>query len=219
MSAVSDIELTRARHKGSKERDVLDALLDEVVVGHVGVVRGGQPVVLPTAIARDGERVLLHGSTGSPWMTLAAGGAPICLEVTAMDALVVARSAFESGIRYRSAVLFGSCERLSGQAHGVALDLLTERLLPGRTLEVRSSSRRELAATMVLALPISQWSLKVSAGWPEDEATDVAGDAWAGVVPLVQSWGEPMAAPSLRPGIPVPESVHRLRGVASAAGQ
>jgi hypothetical protein len=154
--------------------------------------------------------LLLHGSTGSPWIRAAAAGAPVCVQVTAADAIIVARSAFESSLRYRSAVLFGVCESLDGPPKQAALDVLTDHLIPGRTREVRRPTAKELAATLVLALPIAEWSLKVSGGWSEDPESDIAGDAWAGVLPIVTSYGEPAGAPDLRPGIAVPASVRQL---------
>jgi hypothetical protein len=201
---------TRLPEKASTDRATLDRLLDSALVGHFGLVAGdGTPVLLPTAVIRDGDRVLAHGSTGSRWMRMLAGGAPTALAVTAYDGLIVARSAFESSIRYRSAVLFGRCSPVTDDKERV-LDLVTERLLPGRVAEIRRPSRAELAATLVLALPIEDWSLKVSDGWPEDEPEDVAGPAWAGVVPLRVSYDAPQPAPDLARGIEVPESVRAL---------
>jgi hypothetical protein len=130
--------------------------------------------------------------------------------VTAHDAVVVARSAFESSMRYRSAVLFGTCTALAGDAKLRALDVVTDALIPGRVQELRRPLPREVAATLVLALPIAQWSLKASHEWPDDAAEDVAGEAWAGVVPVHTRYGDPMPAPDLRAGIPVPPSVRRL---------
>jgi nitroimidazol reductase NimA-like FMN-containing flavoprotein (pyridoxamine 5'-phosphate oxidase superfamily) len=205
--------VTRLREKQRTDRAELDALLDSVHVGHFAIVRDGAPVVFPTAVVRAGNRVLAHGSTGSPWLRALAAGAPTSLAVTAMDGIVVARSAFESSIHYRSAVLFGSCTVVGDGAAGDkvrALDLITEALIPGRPAELRRPTEKELAATLVLALPIEHWSLKVSAGWPDDPAEDVAGDTWAGVVPLAPRYGEPVPAPDLRPGIPVPGSVRSL---------
>lgn len=205
--------LTRLPEYAVADRARLDQLLDEQIVGHVGLVRAdGYPVVLPTAIARDGDRLLMHGSTGSRWMRRIADGAPVCVEVTAAEGIIVARSAFESSLRYRSAVLFGACEQLAGAGKERALDVLTNRLIPGRAAEVRRPTGKELAATLVLALPITEWSLKVSGGWPDDPEEDVDGDAWAGVVPVVMAYADPLAAPDLRPGIPVPGSVRRLTG-------
>jgi nitroimidazol reductase NimA-like FMN-containing flavoprotein (pyridoxamine 5'-phosphate oxidase superfamily) len=201
-------KVTRLREKVRTERAALDALLDSTIVGHFALtLDDGSPVVLPTAVARDGDRVLAHGSTGSRWMRRLADGAPTCLAITALDGLVVARSAFESSLHYRSAVLFGSCTVLPAAQKEAALDLLTEALLPGRAAEVRRPSRRELEATLVLALPITEWSLKVSDGWPDDPPEDVAGPAWAGVVPLQVRRATPVPAPDLRPGIPLPPSV------------
>jgi uncharacterized protein len=201
---------TRLPELAVTDRAAVDALLDTARVGHVGLVADGHPLVIPTAIARDGDNVLVHGSTGSRWMRLLAGGAPACLTVTVVDGLVLARSAFESSMHYRCAVLFGSFSPVDGDEKPHALDVLVDALLPGRSAEVRPSTGKELAATMVLALPIVEWSLKVSGGWPEDPPDDVAGAAWAGVVPLSQRAGTPRPAPDLRDGIPVPTSVHSL---------
>jgi uncharacterized protein len=201
---------TRLPELASTDRAALDLLLDTALVGHFGLVAAdGTPVVVPTAVIRDGDRVLAHGSTGSRWMRMLAEGTPTALAVTAYDGLIVARSAFESSIRYRSAVLFGRCSTVTEDKERV-LDLVTERLLPGRVAEIRRPSRAELAATLVLALPIEDWSLKVSDGWPEDEPDDVAGPAWAGVVPLRWSYDVPLPAPDLAPGIDVPDSVRAL---------
>lgn len=205
--------ITRLREKGRTERADLDALLDSCILGHFGVADDdGRPVVIPTAVVRDGDRVLAHGSTGSQWMRRLAAGAPTCLTVTALDGVVVARSAFESSLHYRSAVLFGACAPVADIER--ALDLITERLIPGRAAEIRTSRRSELAATLVLELPITEWSLKVSDGWPDDAEDDIDGDAWAGVVPMVTSYADPRPAPDLRAGIPVPPSVRALRAAA-----
>jgi uncharacterized protein len=203
--------ITRLREKGSTDRVELEALLDSVRVGHFALNdASGRPVVLPTAVVRDGDRVLAHGSTGSPWIRALAAGAPTCLAVTSVDGLVVARSAFESSMHYRSAVLFGTCVRVTAQDKVRALDLITDALLPGRVAELRRPNDRELAATQVIALPIEQWSLKVSAGWPDDPPEDVEGEAWAGVIRKVTNYRAPVAAPDLRDGIALPESVRRL---------
>jgi hypothetical protein len=150
-------------------------------------------------------------------MRALAEGAATCLAVTEVSGLVVARSAFESSLHYRSAVLFGSCAPVATADKPAALDAITEALLPGRTAELRRPTDRELAATLVLALPIVEWSLKVSSKWPEDPPEDVAGDAWAGVLPFSNGYEAPQNAPDLRPGIDVPPSVRRLAGRARAA--
>ena len=218
-NAVPQTEVTRLGEKQVRERGALDALLDEARVGHVGVVRSdGTPLVIPTAVARDGDRVLLHGSTGSPWLRLVAGGAPVSVAVTSLDGLVFARSAFESSMHYRSAVLFGVCRLITDPvAKGHALDVLTDALMPGRVAEVRRPNPKELAATQVLELAIKHWSLKVSAGWPEDPPADVEGPTWAGVVPLRPVFGAPVDAPDLRDGIEPPASVRAVTDQARPA--
>jgi nitroimidazol reductase NimA-like FMN-containing flavoprotein (pyridoxamine 5'-phosphate oxidase superfamily) len=202
--------ITRLPEKARFERADLDQLLDTVVIGHVGLVVDDLPVVVPTAVVRDGDQLLLHGSTGSRWMRLIADGTPIAVAVTGFDGLVVARSAFESSIHYRSAVLFGQCAVVGSESKRRCLDLLTTALLPGRLAEIREPTVKELAATLVLALPIERWSLKVSAGWPDDPPSDVAGAAWAGVIPAQISYGNPLPAPDLRAGIEPPPSVRRF---------
>jgi nitroimidazol reductase NimA-like FMN-containing flavoprotein (pyridoxamine 5'-phosphate oxidase superfamily) len=207
-------QLTRLRDKARTDRAELDRLLDAAILAHIGIADGrGGAVVIPTAMARDGDSILVHGSTGSGWMRRAAAGGPACVTVTELNGIVVARSSFESSFHYRSAVLFGAFTRLAAADLRRALDVLTEHFIPGRTAELRTPHDREVAATMVLRMPIREWSLKVSDGWPEDEPDDIAGDTWAGVIPLTaQQPGAPRTAPDLRPGIPVPPSVHGLTG-------
>src|SRR5262245_23256281 len=209
---MSRTTITRLSRKASQDRAALNHLLDTVHIGHFAIVGDdGHPAVLPTATVRDGDRVLVHGSTGSGWLRRLAVGAPTSLAVTSFDGLVVARSAFESSMRYRSAVLFGQCAAITQQdAKRRALDIITDALIPGRSAEVRASTAKELAAVLVLALPIAEWSLKVSEGWPDDPPDDVAGPAWAGVLPVVQRYDPPLAAPDLPDGIPLPVSVQRL---------
>ena len=201
---------SRLAGKASTERARLDELLDSALIAHVGLVVDDGPLVIPTGFARDGDRILLHGSTGSRWLRALAAGTPVCVTVTTLDGIVVARSAFESSMHYRSACLFGICSTLGGDEAARALGLFTEAVLPGRAAEIRASTARELAATLVVALPIEQWSLKVSNGWPDDPDEDVAGDAWAGVVSVGTVHQPPVSAPDLRPGISVPASVRRL---------
>jgi nitroimidazol reductase NimA-like FMN-containing flavoprotein (pyridoxamine 5'-phosphate oxidase superfamily) len=204
-------QITRLPELASQERRDLNALLDEAKVGHFALQAEGHPVVIPTAIARDGDAILAHGSTGSRWMRALASGVPTALGVTLLEGIVVARSAFESSMHYRSAVVFGSCETVENATEKrVALDHITNALLPGRVAELRDPTMKELAATLVLRLAIEEWSLKISADWPEDPVSDVDGPAWAGVVPMTAVYGEPLPAPGLRAGIDVPASVRRL---------
>lgn len=201
---------SRKPGRGRDDRDALDALLDEVLVGYLGVSLDEGPLVLPVGFARDRDRVLLHGSTGSHRMRVLAEGAEVCFTVAKLDALKVSRSAFGTGMQYRSACLFGRCQLLTGADQLAALHAYTDRYLPGRSGEVRPVSAKERAATMVLALPIETWSMKVADGFPDDDPDDVAGEAWAGLVPLLGGFAAPIANPDLRPGTAVPASVLAL---------
>ena len=205
-----ELSAIRMPERMSTLRADLDALLDSQFLAHVSLAPDGDPVVFPTLIARDGDRVLIHGSTGSRWMRALAAGASACVAITDIGGIVVARSAFESSIHYRSAMLFGSFAPVPDPV--AAQEILTNRVLPGRTEEVRPSTTKELAATMTLQLPIDQWSLRVGEGWPEDPDEDVAGDAWAGVIHFAAPAVTVEAAPDLRPGIPVPTSVRAWQG-------
>lgn len=209
---IPSTRVTRLDEKQSASRDALDDLLASTPLATIALVRDGHPVAFPTGFARIGDEFVIHGSTGSPWMRALAAGAQAAVSVTALDGVVVARSGFESSFRYRSATLFGVFERIPDADKPPYLDALTDSFIPGRVAELRASTRRELAATLALRLPIGadNWSLKVSAGWPEDPDEDVEGDAWAGVVPMSVGYGTPEPAPDLRPGIPVPDSVRNL---------
>jgi nitroimidazol reductase NimA-like FMN-containing flavoprotein (pyridoxamine 5'-phosphate oxidase superfamily) len=206
--------ISRLSEKQDTSRSALDALLDSTPLATVALVRDGHPVIFPTGFARIGDDLVIHGSTGSPWLRALATGLPAAVSVTTLDGVVVARSAFESSFRYRSAALFGTFEQLPDDDKVGLLEILTDNFIPGRVAELRPSNRRELAATLALKLPIAEdnWSLKISAGWPEDPEEDVAGSAWAGVVPMAMAYGAPEPAPDLTPGIPLPDSVRAMSG-------
>lgn len=207
-------EVTRLSERQIRDRAQLDALLDSTPLVTVAFVRDGHPVALPIGFARIGDELVIHGSTGSPWLRELADGAPASACVTALDGVVVARSGFESSFRYRSAVLFGSFTKIDGDAKNDYLTALLDTFIPGRSAELRGSTDKELAATLVLALPITadNWSLKVAAKWPDDEPGDVAAGGWGGVVPVSMTYGEPLRAPDCDPGIPVPPSVLSMTG-------
>lgn len=196
--------MRRLPEKQVHDRDVLNRLLDAALVAHVAVVDGDQPYVLPVALARDGDRLIFHGSTASRLFTALATGAPTCVTVTLVDGLVLARSQFESSMHYRSAMVLGRCSVLEGDEKHQALLTLTEHLMPGRGADARPAAPQELRATTVLALPIEEWSLKVSDGPPDDADDDLDRPVWAGTVPLQRTWGAPVAAPDLRVDAPVP---------------
>jgi uncharacterized protein len=187
---------------------VLHAVLDAGLVAHVAVVDGsGQPYVVPVAYARDGERVLFHGSTGSRLFRALADGAPTCLTVTLLDGLVVARSAFESSMHYRAVMVLGTCTVVSGTAKREALHTITEHLMPGRWDDIRAPHKKEVAATTILSLSLDEASVKVSEGQPDDPDEDIAGPAWAGIVPLRETYGRPEPADNLASGIALPAYV------------
>jgi nitroimidazol reductase NimA-like FMN-containing flavoprotein (pyridoxamine 5'-phosphate oxidase superfamily) len=206
--------VTRISEKQDASRSRLDELLDSTPLATVALVRDGHPVIFPTGFARIGDDVVIHGSTGSPWMRALAAGAPAAVSVTTLDGVVVARSSFESSFQYRSATVFGVFEQVPEADKLGYLDTVTEKFIPGRVAELRKSTRKELAATLALRMPIGadSWSLKISDGWPEDPDEDVAGDAWAGVVPMTVNYGEPQSAPDLTPGIALPGSVRAMTG-------
>jgi hypothetical protein len=174
----------RLPEKAVSDRAVLDAVLDAGLVAHVGIATDGQPFVMPCGYARDGDRLLLHGSTGSRLFRALAAGSPVCVTVTLLDGLVVATSLFESSMHYRSAVVLGSGAAVTGPEKRRALDVLADALLPGRRVDARPPNRRELAATTVVAIPLDEWSVKVSDSPPDYVADDEGWHPWAGVVPL-----------------------------------
>lgn len=205
------------------DRAALDDVLDSAVVAHVGVVRAdGTPIVLPLLHARDGDRLLLHGSTGGGLLRAAAAGAPVAVAVTVIDGLVLARSMFDSSANYRSAVVFGRCHPVPAERKLAALRALSDRLLPGRWDEVRMPTPKELAATLVLELPLAEASVKVRSGPPSDHEDEADDDGsvrseegvrtqWWGVVPLTTTAGAPVAAPGVATSR-LPDSVRRLLG-------
>ena len=206
---VSRTAVRRLPEKQVHERAGLDAVLDAGLVAHVAVPgEDGQPFVVPVAYARDGDSVLFHGSTASRLFRSLAAGAPTCLTVTLFDGLVLARSVFESSMHYRSAMVLGTASTLEGDDQLRGLERVSEHLMPGRWADARQPNRKELAATLVLSLPLVEWSVKVSDGPPEDATDDLALPVWAGVLPIHQEYGEPTPAPDLRDGLDVPDYVH-----------
>ena len=195
----------RIPEKAVTDRSVAYEILDAGVVAHLAVSDDeGQPYVVPVGYARDGDAVLFHGSTGSRLFRGLATGQRTCLTVTLLDGMVLARSTFESSMQYRGVMVLGECQVLEGEAKDDALERITEPLLPGRWADARHPNKKELAATLVLSLPLDEISVKVSDGPPEDEPDDVSRPVWAGVVPLHHTYGEPVDAPDLVEAFPVP---------------
>jgi nitroimidazol reductase NimA-like FMN-containing flavoprotein (pyridoxamine 5'-phosphate oxidase superfamily) len=206
------IRVRRAPHKGRYDRATIDAVLDGGLVAHVAFVDGDQPCCIPMLYARVGDRIFVHGSSASRLMRTLATGAPACLTVTTVHGLVLARSAFEHSANYESAVVFGRFEVVEDPDERLAaFEAFTEKVLPGRWSEVRPPNRKELKATLILALEIDQASAKVRTGPPDDDdSEDAALETWAGVVPIVTAFGTPEPSPGLRPGIAPGASVTRL---------
>lgn len=192
------------------DRAALDALLDSQWAGVLSCVTDDGPLAVPLLYARDGDRVLLHGSTGAGALRAVAAGASAVLTVFAIDALVVAPTTFESSVNYRSATIRGQLSLVEPKEP--ALDVFSETLIPGRTAEVRASTRKELAKTMALSLPIGvdNWLLKVADDWPATpEEAGAEADVWSGLVPVRTVLGPPVPAP-WSVDLPLPPSVRRL---------
>ncbi|WP_167099213.1 pyridoxamine 5'-phosphate oxidase family protein [Mycobacterium sp. DL592] len=207
-------QVTRLAEKQNTSRARLDELLDSTPLATIALIREGHPVILPIGCARIGDELVIHGSTGSPWLRQLADGAQAAVSVTALDGVLVARSGFESSFQFRSAVLFGTFEVVPEADKVTYLETLTDTFIPGRVAELRPSNRKELAATLVLRMAIGQdnWSLKIGDGWPEDPDEDVAAGAWAGIVPLTTVYGEPRRAPDCAVDTPIPPSVKAMVG-------
>jgi nitroimidazol reductase NimA-like FMN-containing flavoprotein (pyridoxamine 5'-phosphate oxidase superfamily) len=194
----------RARY----DRATVDAILDEGLVCHVGFVDEGQPFVIPSAYARDGDRLILHGSAASRMVKVLAAGAPACVTVTLLDGLVLARSGFHHSMNYRSVVVLGrAAEIVDPDAKRRALDAIVEHVAPGRAASLRPPSEKELRATRVVALRLDEASAKVRTGPPKDDEADYALPVWAGELPLRLEPLAPVADPHAGAAIPPPPHV------------
>ena len=207
-AATSRTALHRRKMRGSYDRAVVHAILDEALVCHIGFAEGG-PVVLPTTFVRDGESLFVHGAAGGRFLRTLAGGAPVCVTVTLLDGLVLARSAFHHSMNYRSVVVFGIAQSVTDrEAKLHAMRLLVDKISPGRSAQAREPSEQELAATSILAIPLDEVSAKVRSGPPLGEENDMGRAIWAGVVPVVLGTGalvphEPLTAPYEEPALPL----------------
>jgi uncharacterized protein len=212
LSGTERTALHRHKERGRNSREDLHAVLDAGLICHLGVIIAGVPVVLPTAYGRAGDRLYLHGSSANRSL-LAADGQEVCVTVTHLDGIVCARAVFSHSMNYRCAVVFGTArlvrdpgERMNG------LRVITEHLVPGRWEAARRPSRKEMAATAVLEVPLAEASVKVRSGPPSDDPADLDLDVWAGVLPAVLTFGEQQPDPALAPGIGVPEHIRALAG-------
>jgi len=194
--------------RGSYDLESIASVLDAGLIGHVGFVADGQPFVMPMAYGRIDEHVYLHASTASRIIRCLREGAPLCLTVTILDGLVLARSLFHHSMNYRSVVVLGNpVEVTDEQEKLAALDAVAEHLLPGRSGEARRPNERELEVTAVLRLSLAEASVKARTGPPGDEEEDYALDVWAGVIPLQRRTLPPQADARMPEGRPLPESV------------
>jgi nitroimidazol reductase NimA-like FMN-containing flavoprotein (pyridoxamine 5'-phosphate oxidase superfamily) len=211
------VRLRRKRERGCYDRTVVDEILDEGLVAHLGICDpDGQPLVIPTLHARAGDVVYCHGSAASRTLRALAGGAPACLTVTLVDGLVLARAVMHHSANYRSAMILGSATVVDDpQEKLAALRAIVEHIVPGRWDHARHPTENEMKATSVLALPISEFSAKVRTGPPLDDEEDYGLDFWAGVLPIEQRFGPPLADPRLADAIAEPAHAAAYRGPGS----
>jgi nitroimidazol reductase NimA-like FMN-containing flavoprotein (pyridoxamine 5'-phosphate oxidase superfamily) len=207
------VRVRRRRERGRYEREVVDAILDEALIAHLGIAgTDGQPLVIPTLHARCGDVVYCHGSAASRTLRALAAGAPACLTVTLLDALVLARSAMHHSANYRSVMLLGQATVVTGRDEKLAaLEAIVEHIVPGRWADVRWPTENELKATSILALPIEEASAKIRSGPPLDDEEDYSMDVWAGVIPLASGPMPPEADPRLPAAIAAPPYVSGYR--------
>ena len=195
----------RLPKRAEYDREAVYAILDEGMICHVGFVVGGQPFVIPTGYARIDERLYIHGSQASRMLRTLEGGVEVCLTVTLLDGLVLARSAFHHSMNYRSVVVFGRATAVEDEAEKLeALRAFSEHVIRGRWAEVRAPSPQELKGTLVLALPLEEASAKIRTGPPLDDEEDYQLPVWAGVLPLHIAAGAPIEDPLLPPDTPAP---------------
>ena len=206
----SRTRLRRRPQRGHFERATIHAILDEALVCHVGFADAGHPVVIPMTYARVGDALYLHGAPRNRMLGLLESGVPVCVTVTLLDGLVLARSAFHQSMNYRAVMLFGRATAVTDPAESeAALRAVVEHVIPGRLADVRPPSREEVAGTLVLRFPIEEASAKIRGGGPLDDEADYALETWAGVVPLRLVAGTPEPDARLAPGAKVPAYAER----------
>lgn len=213
MSEIPATERTRLKRlpeRGSHEREVIDQILDEAFICHVGFVADGQPYVIPTSYGRRGDRLYIHGSAASRMLRHLGEGLPVAVTVTLVDGLVLARSIFHHSINYRSVVVLGRARLVEEREEKLAaLRTIAEHIIAGRWDEVREPNEKELKATRVLELELSEASAKLRSGPPKDDDADYDLPVWAGVLPMRAVVGEPVADPDLRVKLEVSASVKK----------
>ena len=201
----------RLHDRASYDVKTIHSILDAAFVCHVSFIRDGQPFIIPTLHARSGERLLLHGSQGSRLMQHIQAGQPVCIAVTILDGLVLARAVFNHSVNYRSVVLFGSGEKIDDlQEKTEALRLFTEKLVPGRWVETRPPNKKELNTTAIVSISIDSASAKIRQGMPHDSDEDMDMSVWAGIIPVAERYEDPQVDPDSRSNVQFPDYLHRL---------
>jgi nitroimidazol reductase NimA-like FMN-containing flavoprotein (pyridoxamine 5'-phosphate oxidase superfamily) len=196
----------RLPERGAYDRETVNSILDEGLVCHVAIAAEGQPFVMPMTYARCGDRLVMHGSGGSRLMRALKGGAEVCVAVTHLDGLVLARSAFHHSMNYRSVVIFGRARAIEGDdAKTDAFGEFFERVVPGRWDDVRKPNARELGQTAVIELPLDEASAKIRTGPPADDVEDYELPTWAGLIPFELKSLPPVADPKLPDGVALPD--------------
>ena len=209
--AVEKREIKRKPHRSVEELSEIYSILDEGIVAHVGFVdpASNEPVVIPVAYGRDGDRILLHGSTGSRMFMALKSGAQICVTVTLLDGIVSARSPFHSSMNYRSVMAFGTPKVLEGDAKEKALYAVSERLIPGLWDAGRAQTKKEFAQTMVIELKLDDVTAKKRTGEALDDEADIQLPIWAGYIPIKSQYGEPITNANAK-HLPVPDYIKKL---------
>jgi nitroimidazol reductase NimA-like FMN-containing flavoprotein (pyridoxamine 5'-phosphate oxidase superfamily) len=211
-TADDDLRIRRVAQRANYERDTVNEIIDAALVAHVGTVRKGAPVVIPMLAVRDGDWLLLHGAHAAGPIRRGRGQ-QVCVEMTLLDGLVLARSAFHHSLNYRSVVVLGEAEVIVDEAERErALEVFMERLVPGRQAQLRPTTTAELKQTAVMRISLERASTKVRMGPPGDEEEDYAWPVWAGVLPIANAIGQPEADPRLQASIEVPQNVRDLAG-------
>ena len=201
--------LKRLPKRGYYDQETIFGILDQQFICHIAWEDRGQPYMIPTAYGRSGETLYIHGSSKSRMISMLADGRPLCLVVTLLDSLVLARSVFHHSMNYRSAVIYGNGREVEGDEKMEALRLITEQILPGRWDEARLPNEIEMKATSVLAISIDTASAKIRTGPPVDDEEDYDLPIWAGLLPIQMIYGQPVTDPAMKLDLPVSDSVVR----------
>ena len=204
-------KLNRISHKASDSISDLHSVLDDNLVAHVGIIFDGAPLVIPMAYGRIDNRLYLHGSSGSRLMRALTENPQVCVSITELNGIKVARSTFHTGMHYRSAVIFGRAELVSDADKNAAMDAISDSMIPGRMSEVRAHTKKELAATLIIWVDLNETSVKISNNPVADDEDDLGKGVWAGILPIITSIGTPIPADAEAASLPLPPSIVNFR--------